>query len=453
MADYTYYWSNRHAVRLVYTCIQSINRMKPFPWSYLSGYIMYAEGFHVRTFISQEDVKKQEALAALWMRKSSRDRLLKMMSGAVQKQLWMYKKISSTDLSKLSNDQLISLLEKVWKNWGTLINHFFATQAESTDPIVARLQSVTEGNGAVLTIPLEETLFSKEYAVWKKTRKDESEMIRHAAEYPWIAAGCFSKEELLKMLRNRKSDGQEKVDLKSVMKAQKELLAKYPKAGYLADTCQRLIGMRIKQKCAWSGIDFYSMLLLEEIAKRIDEDFDDLQRVYTIPEVARACKGTLLPVEEKAARRDSYCCAFKKGKPLFFVGRESRTFAKRELGDLLHSHTLSIEGQTANKGKTQGKAYILGVNHQHELSEASRAFKKGDILVTEMTQPNMLHLIERAGAIVTNEGGMLSHAAVMAREFNIPCIVGTHFATSSFKTGDRLEVDATKGLVRKIKKQ
>ena len=65
----------------------------------------------------------------------------------------------------------------------------------------------------------------------------------------------------------------------------------------------------------------------------------------------------------------------------------------------------------------------------------------------------MVMIAERACAIVTDEGGVTSHAAVIAREFGIPCIVGTRGATKALKTGDLVEVDADKGLVRILKEK
>ena len=69
-----------------------------------------------------------------------------------------------------------------------------------------------------------------------------------------------------------------------------------------------------------------------------------------------------------------------------------------------------------------------------------------------MTTPDIIHICKKASAIVTDEGGALCHAAVIARENNIPCIVGTKIATRVFLTGDKIEVDAVNGIVRKILK-
>ncbi len=83
-----------------------------------------------------------------------------------------------------------------------------------------------------------------------------------------------------------------------------------------------------------------------------------------------------------------------------------------------------------------------------KLREDIKNFKEKEILVTSMTQPSMVVMVKKAAAIVTNEGGITSHAAVLAREFNIPCIVGTRNATIILKTGDLIEVDATKGTIQ-----
>lgn len=85
------------------------------------------------------------------------------------------------------------------------------------------------------------------------------------------------------------------------------------------------------------------------------------------------------------------------------------------------------------------------------LKNSIRDFQQGEVLVTTMTQPNMMVIAKKAGAIVADEGGITSHAAVMARELNIPCIVGCLEAMTVLKDGDMVEVDADKGVVR-IKK-
>ena len=75
----------------------------------------------------------------------------------------------------------------------------------------------------------------------------------------------------------------------------------------------------------------------------------------------------------------------------------------------------------------------------------------GEILVCAMTSPDFLPLMKQSSAIVTDLGGILSHAAIVSRELKKPCVVGTKDATKLLKDGDLVEVDAEKGVVRKIK--
>ena len=78
-------------------------------------------------------------------------------------------------------------------------------------------------------------------------------------------------------------------------------------------------------------------------------------------------------------------------------------------------------------------------------------FPENTILVTGMTRPEYLHLFKKAAAVVTDAGGILCHAAITAREMKKPTIVGTETATKVFKDGDLVEVDADKGVVRKLR--
>ena len=104
-----------------------------------------------------------------------------------------------------------------------------------------------------------------------------------------------------------------------------------------------------------------------------------------------------------------------------------------------------IKGFTASQGFAKGEAKII-------LSEKDFGkFNKGDILVTSMTKADFLPLIEIAAGIVTDEGGISSHAATVARELGKPCIIGTNNATRVIKNDDLIEVRANHGTVRTVK--
>ena len=103
-----------------------------------------------------------------------------------------------------------------------------------------------------------------------------------------------------------------------------------------------------------------------------------------------------------------------------------------------------VEGQTAYKGTVRGTARVLKTRTDIPL------LKEGDVLVTYMTTPDFIPAMKRAVALVTDEGGVMCHAAILAREMKKPCVIGTKFATQVFKDGDLVEVDAEMGIVRKI---
>lgn len=105
----------------------------------------------------------------------------------------------------------------------------------------------------------------------------------------------------------------------------------------------------------------------------------------------------------------------------------------------------SLNGQTAYPGHAEGKVKII------DTPEEMKKMKRGNILVSASTSPQILPAMKKAGAIVTNSGGITCHAAIVAREIKIPTLIGTKIATKIFKDGDLVEVDANRGMVKLIK--
>jgi len=105
-----------------------------------------------------------------------------------------------------------------------------------------------------------------------------------------------------------------------------------------------------------------------------------------------------------------------------------------------------IKGQIAFKGKVKGKVKI--VSSVKDLPKV----EEGDILVAAMTMPKYLPAMKKASAFITDEGGITCHAAIVSREMQKPCIIGTKIATQVLKDGDLVEVDAEKGIVKILRK-
>ncbi len=117
------------------------------------------------------------------------------------------------------------------------------------------------------------------------------------------------------------------------------------------------------------------------------------------------------------------------------------------------SSTKTVNGTPASLGKATGKVKVINVDYKDIgiLNAEISKMEKGNILIAETTAPELIIACQKAAAIVTDVGGLLSHAAIVSREFGIPCIVATGNATKVFKDGDMVEVDAEKGIVTKIR--
>lgn len=106
--------------------------------------------------------------------------------------------------------------------------------------------------------------------------------------------------------------------------------------------------------------------------------------------------------------------------------------------------------QVAGAVTYAGKKLIVGKAKVHLSFSGTTNIKPGDILITGMTNPQLIPMLKHAAAIVTDEGGLMCHAAIISRELKIPCIVGTQDATQIFKNGDQIQVNTQTGVVTKM---
>ena len=107
-----------------------------------------------------------------------------------------------------------------------------------------------------------------------------------------------------------------------------------------------------------------------------------------------------------------------------------------------------LSGYPASPGKVAGTVRRINMfMTTGDISTEMEKIERGDIIVTEMTRPHFLLGIRRAAGIITDLGGNLSHAAIVAREFNIPAVVGTQTATSTLQDGQRIILDGSGGYI------
>lgn len=120
---------------------------------------------------------------------------------------------------------------------------------------------------------------------------------------------------------------------------------------------------------------------------------------------------------------------------------QSRPITTLERPQDLEEHRVLVRGLAASTGRATGIARVL--THPEE----SARLRDGEVLVAAMTSPDWVPAIRRAAALVTDGGGMTCHAAIVSREFGVPCVVGTRNATSVLRDGETVTVDAKRGEV------
>lgn len=130
--------------------------------------------------------------------------------------------------------------------------------------------------------------------------------------------------------------------------------------------------------------------------------------------------------------------------------REDDSIVEFQLDEMPDENRLIIEGIAVGDRMGAGKVHRLYTLDGRDGSEDELTFKEGEVLVTEMTDPDWEPLMKKASAIVTDKGGRTCHAAIVAREMGIPAIVGVGNATTTLIDGDEITVSCAEGEVGKV---
>lgn len=188
------------------------------------------------------------------------------------------------------------------------------------------------------------------------------------------------------------------------------------------------------------------LVVKKEIARRLHvaDKYLDYLSEWEISKLLKAGSVDKKFMKELKAREFFSVNIIKNLKSHWLIGQEAKKFIKNN--DLLldAGDSKEIKGQIASKGLVRGTVRIC------LFSTEINKIKKGDILVTAMTTPDFVPAMRRAAAIVTDEGGITSHAAIIARELHKPCIIGAKVAAKLLHDGDLVEVDANHGVIRKL---
>jgi phosphoenolpyruvate synthase/pyruvate phosphate dikinase len=216
----------------------------------------------------------------------------------------------------------------------------------------------------------------------------------------------------------------------------------------IVDFCQIVMHVRDERKNHFAKGITTTWRIAEKIFKTAGVDEKLIENVIPLEELTKGSayistiKKTLIKREKGYAVYVPY-----KGKKQIAYNnlvQEYKTINKYIIEEE-EKNTQEIKGQIGNKGIARGIVRIVKSPVHFHL------FKNNEILVTGMTRPEYVPLMRKAKAVITDEGGITCHAAIVSRELNKPCIIGTRFATRVLHDGDLVEADANQGIVRILK--
>ena len=234
--------------------------------------------------------------------------------------------------------------------------------------------------------------------------------------------------------------------LKKIKKRKKELIEKHNINDEIVNIAKKL------SYCVWwqdyrKKFIFIANHINSEFLRIIGQtrevDFKELC-YYTNQEIINLLEDNIKTDTKK--RFNGFAVYYHERKSLtYMTGKEASNFVRPYLEVKINKDLKEIKGLVVSKSKNvRGKVKILLT------PKNLNKMNKGDILVAPMTSPDFIVAMRKASAIITDEGGMTCHAAIVSRELGIPCIVGTRVATKVLKDGDMVEVDVDKGRVIRL---
>ncbi|MEK7463631.1 MAG: PEP-utilizing enzyme [Patescibacteria group bacterium] len=383
------------------------------------------------------------------------------------------KELENIDYTKVSKEKILeywsSYVEKLYRFGAYVVFPLFIEEymESSLKKEVKKVFPAEECDKVfqVLTTPIKAGVIQAEegsllkLAQQKKSGADISELLKHhLIDFSWIknnkfTGSFYTKEEILERLEKLVNENPEEKlkEYQNKIKAFQDQFNAYKstfqskETQELIDTLQESIYFR-----SWRTERYYrNAYFLQDFFRRTSEVLN-LQKVddvfyLTSEEILTGLRSGQLPSNEKIEKRRIGYFSYADTKDIILLsGADADIFRKAVVVNPIESKT-EIKGQVAFPGKATGPARIVTSMAQLHLVQ------EGDILITTSTTPDYVPVLKKVKAIVTEEGGVLSHASVISRELHIPCIIGTKVATKVLKDGDMIEVDANTGIVRILK--
>ena len=418
-------------------------------------------------YYSLDDLKEmgKKILDNLNKDKNYLDKVRKLYLEDQEEYLDFYKELEKKNLSQLNDKGIKELISKsLWAvKKGVGIAHIIEAYSLTTDePIKKELSNYIKDEKDInkvfilLTSPTKKSFVNESEEFLIETAKADAEkrdkmILEYLNRFGWVRNSYAGKKWLTKGdIYNELDSYKDKksTDFNRIIQEKKEAIKRY---NLPEETVSKLKNTEFmtswqdeRKKFILLGIDCLENLL-KELSLRVNIPIELLR--YSTPD--EICGDKPLKSEILEERRSSGVLlisrppknAEKEFENTILLSGEDYQEAIKLLKNEEEIKVRSINGSPASLGYAIGKARVV-------LHPENAEFQKGEILVTGMTRPEFLPLMKKASAIVTDEGGITSHAAIVARELNIPCIIGTKIATKAIRTGDLIEVKASHGLIK-----
>lgn len=191
---------------------------------------------------------------------------------------------------------------------------------------------------------------------------------------------------------------------------------------------------------------YYALEFFKEIGRRMGIKPTDTSFLQASEVVAFLSGKQKVSQQVINNRKKAFVLYLDKTNNLVCLSGKNIPLALKEFRLLDNEEKIEqLSGTVASKGNVRGKvAVVKGVKDLNKV-------KQGNILVAITTHPDYVPAMRRATGIVTDEGGTTSHAAIVSREFHIPCIVGTKQATKILRDEDTIELDCDRGIIKILK--
>lgn len=397
-------------------------------------------------------------------------RIKKIFNEKAKEFLSFVRKIEKNNWSKLSNQELIEIKEKYIKlyheivPYGEPFPYFLKEKLQAVlDEYLVKEKNIPGKDYETLTTPLYQSFLNREteelWNIAKKYRNNKTELSKalkkHEKKYTWIlfdyASLVCNERYFLNKAKDLLKNPPKILDYKKLKKDKQKIIKKYkiaPIYKYYLNVLEDLFYLMDKKKEVLTQCHFVITPLYQEAANRLSVSLNDI-RWFLWKEVKQSLlKNKKLSSKIAQQRKKSLVTKYINGRAIFLSDKEmKKLILDIEKDQQLSSKKKTLKGIPASSGKVKGEICYL------KSARENSKIKQGQILLVSNTTPDFMPAIRKAKAIITNEGGITCHAAIVSRELKIPCVVGTKIATQMLKNKDIVEVDANKGFIKILKRK